>query len=102
MSSPAVPEEGCALCGSTWGDHWEEVDGRRRFFCCWICARAYENMVEEVKARTGWDRVEAMDIVGDFQGREVTARRGDETFAFRIAFDSETGEIRAFRDLSPG
>ncbi len=93
-----VPEGACALCDSEWGDHWEEIDGQRMFFCCWICARAFDNTVQEVKRRTGWPAVDEIQIVGDFRGRECTARRGEETYDFRIKFNSETGEVQAFEE----
>lgn len=91
-----VPESACALCDSEWGDYWEEVDGQRMFFCCVICARAFDNMVQEVKRRTGWKTLDEIKIVGDFRGRECTALRGSETYGFRIRFNSETGEIERF------
>ncbi len=92
-----VPEAACALCDSEWGNHREEVDGQRMFFCCWICARAFDNMVREVKLRSGWKTIDEIKIVGDYRGRECTAVHGDETYEFRIRFDSESGEIESFR-----
>lgn len=88
-----VPEGACALCGSEWGDYWEEVDGQRMFFCCWICARAFDNMVQEVKRRAGWHSVDEISMVGDFRGRDCSAIRGQETYKFHVRFNSETGEI---------
>lgn len=93
-----VPENACALCDSEWGDHWEEVDGQRMFFCCWICARAFDNMVQEVKRRTGWEAVDEVQIDGDYRGRDCTALRRDGAYRFRIRFNSETGEIVEFAE----
>ncbi|MCI4369568.1 MAG: TA0938 family protein, partial [Thermoplasmata archaeon] len=37
------------LCGSTWGDYYEEIDGKREFFCCDICALQYRAILEEAR-----------------------------------------------------
>lgn len=97
-----VPEGACALCESEWGNHWEEIDGQRMFFCCWICARAFDNMVQEVKRRTGWRVVDEIKIVGDYRGRQCTALSGAGSFHFQIRFNSETGEIERFSEESSG
>lgn len=91
-----VPENACALCDSEWGDYWAEVDGQRMFFCCWVCHVMFDRMVQEVKRRTGWGEVDAIDIVGDYRGRHCTASHGSEVFPFRIRFDTATGEILEF------
>ncbi len=93
-----VPEGACALCDSEWGDHWEEIDGQRMFFCCWICARAFDNMVQEVRRRTGWGTIDEIGIVGDYRGRDCTALSGDEIYRFKLRFNSETGEIVHFEE----
>ena len=87
---------GCAICDSTWGDIREEVDGTRLFFCCPICAIQFRHLVERVKASTGWDRIDALEIAGDRRGRACVATRGDREFRFEIAFNSD-GEVRRFR-----
>ena len=98
-----VPEGACALCGSEWGNYWEEIEGQNMFFCCVICARAFDNMVQEVKQRTGWEIVDEITIVGDFMGRECTAMLGERFYRFQIKFNSETGEIKNFdgKDFTP-
>lgn len=84
--------KGCGICGSTWGDHWEEVEGKRMFFCCSLCAAQFRNMLGEVKRRTGWRSVEEVRIRGDYRGRECTAISPDgEEYSFAIWFDSEGG-----------
>jgi hypothetical protein len=91
------PDEGCALCGSTWGDVWESVEGERRFFCCDLCARQYRAIVEVVKRRTGWDQVESVQIEGDRRERQVTATQSGTPYRFAIAFNAQ-GKIRSFRE----
>lgn len=95
-----VPEGACAFCESEWGDYWEEIEGQEMFFCCWICARAFGNMVQEVKRRTNWETVDEVKIVGDHRGRDCTALRRDQAFRFHIKFNSETGEIVSFQERS--
>ncbi|MFQ5907602.1 MAG: TA0938 family protein [Thermoplasmata archaeon] len=95
-----VPEAACALCDSEWGDHWEEVDGHRMFFCCWVCARAFDNVVQEVKRRTGWEALDQIQIEGDYRGRQCAALRGAEAYRFRLRFDPETGELLVFEPIA--
>lgn len=94
------PPDGCRLCGSTWGDWWEEVETRREFFCCELCARQWTRMLEEVRARTAWPRVEAVELTGNRWGREGEARFGPSRFRFRIAFTPDA-ELRRFEPLPP-
>lgn len=79
-------EAGCALCGSTWGNYWREAEGANRFFCCSLCADAWENAVREVKARTGWSRVDLL-FLDDVHGNEADghARSGDQEVRFSMA-----------------
>ncbi|MEE9592576.1 MAG: TA0938 family protein [Thermoplasmata archaeon] len=95
-----MPEASCALCNSEWGDHWEEVDGQRMFFCCWVCARAFDNVVQEVKRRTGWEALDEIKIDGDYRGRTCAAIRGAESYRFRLRFDPETGELLTFQPVA--
>lgn len=86
-----VPEEGCALCGATWGNYWAEVEGRRMFFCCDICETQFRNMVNEVKRRTGWSTIRDIEMTGDQRGRICTALSGGDSYRFFIRFDSRGG-----------
>lgn len=94
--SMKVPEGACAFCHSEWGDYWAEVDGQRMFFCCWICARAFDRMVQAVKGRTGWAEVDEIHLRGDYRGREGRAIHGEDTYRFQVKFNNETGEIVRF------
>lgn len=91
---------GCPICGSTWGDHWEEVDGTRTFFCCSICARQYLGLRERIRLSTGWPRLDRLVIEGDRRGRLCEATFGAQRFRCRVAFDP-SGEIRLFEGLDP-
>ena len=62
-------EAGCALCGSSWGNWWEEAEGKRLFFCCSICAVAYQDAIRHVKRLTGWPRVDRL-YLEDVRGNE--------------------------------
>lgn len=92
-------ETGCALCGGKWGDYYEEVDGERLFFCCEYCAREFVNMVNEVKKRTGWDKIDELKINGNYYtGRTCVATRRGEEYRFYVKFGEE-GEIELFKEL---
>ncbi len=85
-----VPD-GCAICGATWGDYWDQVEGQRMFFCCDICAIEFKNMVKEVKERTGWKIIDEIKMKGDYRGRECTAFSGDTRYSFVVNFNSKGG-----------
>lgn len=89
---------GCALCGATWGAYWDEVDGKKLFFCCKVCARAYRTIVEEAKKRMGWASVDDLEMKGDHRWRTCTALRGTESYRFMITFFDD-GRVRTFLDL---
>ncbi len=93
-----LPLGGCALCGATWGDYWEEVEGKRLFFCCDVCAKQYRNIVGEAKKRKGWSSVDALEMEGGYRGRVCTARRGSDSYRFLISF-FENGDVRTFVEL---
>jgi hypothetical protein len=92
-------ELGCAICGSTWGSYYEVVEGEKLFFCCDICAKEFVNMLSEAKTRTGWDKVEEVDIKGNFQtGRTVTITNKGNKYRFYVKFDDD-GNIQTFKEL---
>jgi hypothetical protein len=92
--------DGCAICNSTWGNLWEEVDGERLFFCCDLCALQYRELLARVKEATGWDRLDAMEIAGDRRGRTCEVAAGDRRARFEFAFNSD-GKILRFRGSDP-
>ena len=92
--------DGCVLCGSTWGDYWEEVDGVRCFFCCEVCARQLKNLIAALCAATGWDRLDALAIEGDRRGRIANAARGDASAAYSFVFGEEA-TVRRLRPVVP-
>ncbi len=95
-----VIEEGCVICGATWGNYWRAIEGQRMFFCCEICAVEFQSMIDEVKRRTGWSRVDEVTIEGEQRGRNCTAVSGSERYRFFIRFNSE-GKIQTFSEESP-
>jgi len=91
-------QRGCAICGSTWGDYWDEVEGVKMFFCCGICAIQFKSLVSKIKEATGWKTIDGIAIKGDFRGRVVTAESKKEGKRFFVAFDSK-GAVRNFFKL---
>ena len=86
---------GCAICDSTWGDLWEKVEGERLFFCCDVCLVQFRQLVERVKAETGWDHIDTLDIAGDRRGRTCRAVCNGVAYRCSFAFNAE-GSIREF------
>lgn len=97
-----VNYEGCAICDSTWGDVWAEVEGERRFFCCDLCATEFRELIDRIKSDTGFDHLDAIEIAGDRRGRRCRASVGTTAVEFHFAFNSE-GRLRRFeRSPAPG
>ena len=94
------PPEGCPLCGSTWGDLWQEVQGRSEFFCCQMCADQWVTMIEKVREGTGWPRVDSIDIEGNRWGRTCEAHHEGASYRFFVVFTPE-GDLRRFDPLEP-
>ncbi len=90
-----VREDGCVICGSTWGDYWREVDGQKMFFCCSVCADEFSAVVERVKKETGWQSIDEVEMPGGFRGRTCVATRGSDSYRFFVSFN-EDGSVRNF------
>jgi Ta0938 len=88
---------GCAICGSTWGDFWGEIEGEKMFFCCEICLRQLKDLVSSIKRKTGWQKIDEIKIEGDYSGRRCTATSADRSAIFLVRFGAN-GEIRSFRE----
>jgi hypothetical protein len=89
---------GCAICDSTWGDVFEEVEGQRLFFCCDLCVVQFRGLVDRIKTDTGWDHLDALEVAGDRRGRTCRATSGTAEKEFAFAFNSE-GRLRRFSAL---
>jgi hypothetical protein len=85
----------CAICDSTWGNVWDEVDGTRLFFCCDTCVTQFRTLVDRIKTETGWDAIDSLTISGDRRGRSCEAVRARSIFACQVAFNAQ-GNIRTF------
>ncbi len=88
----------CAICNSSWGNLWEEVDGERLFFCCDLCVLQFQSLVRRVKTETGWPTIDSLIIAGDRRGRTCHAMRGRDSYDCALSFNAQ-GEIRSFRSL---
>ncbi|MGP8072644.1 MAG: TA0938 family protein [Thermoplasmata archaeon] len=87
---------GCAICDSTWGNVWAEVEGERLFFCCDLCVVQYRGLIDRVKQETGWGGLDSIEIAGDRRGRSCEVTSGDRHERFLFAFNTE-GQILRFR-----
>ena len=93
-----IGDRGCVLCGATWGDYWEEVDGKKLFFCCGVCATDYKTILAEAKKRKGWASMDRLEMEGDRRGRTCTVTLGRESYRFMISFFDD-GRLRTFVEL---
>ncbi len=92
---------GCALCDATWGDYWREIEGDKMFFCCSVCADAFENMVKEVERETGWKKIDSVSIEGDYSaGRDCVAMNGEKKVEYFFRHEDEI--ITEFRPKDQG
>ncbi|MGB9729597.1 MAG: TA0938 family protein [Thermoprotei archaeon] len=93
-------ENGCTLCGATWGEYYEEIDGQKLFFCCNICALEFKNMINEAKKRTNWIKIDELTIKGNYYtGRTCTAKNENREYKFYVKFGNE-GEITTFKEIT--
>ncbi len=93
-----VNYEGCALCDATWGSYYRTLEGSKLFFCCSICADAFENMIRRVREEKAWNRVDAVEISGNYSiGRTCSATSGSDEV--RYFFKHENGTITEFKIL---
>ena len=92
---------GCAICDSTWGDVWAEIDGVRTFFCCELCVRQFRNLIARVTSETGWARVDSLEISGNRRGRACIARSGSDQLHVQFSFTPEGELLRFERVDSP-
>ncbi|MFW9777800.1 MAG: TA0938 family protein [Candidatus Heimdallarchaeota archaeon] len=88
-------KDGCALCGSTWGNFWFEIEGINRFFCCKVCAQSFKSLLRSIKESTGWPHITRLEISGDVYQRAVLAGFDEEEALFTVSFTS-SGEISGF------
>ncbi|MGA8663493.1 MAG: TA0938 family protein [Thermoplasmata archaeon] len=91
---------GCAICDSTWGNVWAEIEGERLFFCCELCVVQYRGLIERIHQETGWSTIDSIDLAGDRRGRNCQVRAGNREAAFLFAFNSE-GRILRFERGEP-
>lgn len=92
-------ETGCALCNSTWGTYYRDIDKERMLFCCNICADIFENMVKQVKEETGWKKIDEIELHGNYSnGRNCTARHGKKQFNYYFRTYSN-GEMMEFKSM---
>lgn len=89
-------EQGCALCGSTWGEYYDVIEGQRLFFCCDLCAKGFREIVESIKER--WGQFDELIINGNYaSGRHCTARVNGLERRFYVRFN-DNAELEVFRE----
>lgn len=91
--------DGCALCGSTWGDYYEDVEGERRFFCCELCAKQLRVLCQAIRTAEHWPEIDALELEGGRYGRRATAHRGSLKVQYEARFDL-AGELSHFAPTS--
>ena len=92
--------DGCAICNSTWGNVWAEVEGERMFFCCDLCVVQFRALIGRIERETGWTRVDSIEVAGDRRGRTCQVSSSGESARFRFAFTPEGQLLRFAREES--
>jgi Ta0938 len=92
--------DGCAICNSTWGNVWAEVEGERVFFCCDLCVVQFRSLIEKIKEATGWGQIDSIEIAGDRRGRTCSVAAGGEEAKFAFAFNPQ-GHLLRFQRNDP-
>ena len=87
---------GCAICDSSWGNVWADVEGERMFFCCDLCLVQFRALIDRIKRDTGWSGIDSIDLAGDRRGRTCSVSSGDRHGRFDFAFNAE-GQILRFQ-----
>lgn len=77
----------CAICGSSWGNIWRTVSGKRLFFCCKICETEYLATLREIRKRTGWEKADAVRFEGGRRGRRCVAKNEGKTYTLIASYD---------------
>lgn len=89
------PPEGCAACGSTWGEAWTEVGGVSTFFCSPGCAAIAATLRAEAVARLGGADLEALSLRSDRWSCTGTARARDGRSLELAAIFTPEGHLRS-------
>ena len=93
-----MTETGCALCGSTWGDYWKEIDGKSRVFCCHVCADSYSDLLHRIKEELGGSKFDNILVSGNPRARRATVKWEKEEATFSVSFKDEGG-VRGLRRI---
>jgi hypothetical protein len=94
-------EDGCVLCGSTWGNFWAEIDSERRFFCCELCAVQMLSLIAGLRRELGASTVRGLVIDGDRRGRTASVEHDGGVSRYQFVFDSEGQVHRLRREPAP-
>ena len=66
-----INTEGCALCDSTWGNYWREIEDQKLFFCCHICADLFENLIDQIKKKLGCNLIDEIQLEVNSKKRKI-------------------------------
>ena len=89
---------GCALCDSTWGDYYKEIENSKLFFCCDVCASIFSDIVNRVKTAYDLTFIDYLEIQGNYKKRNVKVYSNGKEFFSEFSFLN--GKIINFNDLT--
>lgn len=93
-----VNYNGCALCDSTWGDYYENVEGSKLFFCCHQCALLYKEIISHIKNYYHITDIQNLELHGNPRERIFTLNSDNMFFRGKIQFLN--GKLINFLDLT--
>lgn len=82
---------GCALCNSTWGNHYETIENEKLFFCCDVCANLFQEIIISLKNLYSMDKIYKLELQGNPRLRTYEVKSITESHKGKITF--ENGKI---------
>ena len=93
-----VNYSGCALCDSTWGEYYENVEGSKLFFCCQQCALLYKEIISHIKNFYHITNIQSLELHGNPRERIFKVNCEKTFFTGKIQFLN--GRIINFLDFN--
>ena len=81
-----INSDGCALCDSTWGNYWKEIENQKLFFCCNVCSNLFENLLMEIKKKLDIDKIDEIQLKGNSKSRKITVKHNSTSYIGEVSF----------------
>ncbi|MHA1990632.1 MAG: TA0938 family protein [Candidatus Hodarchaeales archaeon] len=78
---------GCALCDSTWGNYYRNIEEENLFFCCKVCADIFEDLIKEVRKVKEIKKINKMEIRGDIRVRNFIVYTNEKKIQGKVTLN---------------